>query len=159
MTALHLDIQNDATTAYFNVSPLYRKKAIVQAVQVDTITSLRVEAIHTSKPELKEIMPGEWIVETEDGKHSVSDDKFVTRYEETEGGFRGKGIFRAFQNPLGQKISVVTSWGGIEQGTELCFLIAVCDDNLEASGERHLIEYDEFILEYERISEDEELLE
>lgn len=156
MKAFHLDIQSDASTAFFNVSPLYRKKAVIQATQVDSVTNLKVEAVHTSKSEIREVMPGEWIVETDDGKHSVSDEKFSNRYEETEEGFRAKGIYRAFQNPTGQKVSVITSWGGKEKGNELCFLVALCDDALEASSDRHLVEYDEFVSEYERISEDSE---
>lgn len=156
LTAFYLDIYNEATTAFFNVSPLYRKKAIVQAVQLESSTSIEVEAIHTSDSIVREVPAGKWIVATDDGQHSVSHEKFISRYEETEEGYRPKGTFRAFQNPLGQYISVITSWGGQEQGNEVCFLVALCDDEtLEATAERHLVGYDEFVLEYEKIPEEE----
>lgn len=159
MTAVHLDIYNEATTAFFNVSPLYRKRVVVQAYQVEESTSIEVEAIHTSDAIIREVPAGKWIVETEDGQHSVSHDKFTSRYEADPEGYRAKGTFRAFQNPLGQHVSVVTSWGGIEEGNELCFIVALCDDDtLEATAERHLIGYDEFVLEYEKIPDEENML-
>lgn len=155
LTAVHLDIYNEATTSFFNVSPLYRKKALVQAFQVESSTSIEVEEVHTSDSVLKEVPAGKWIVETDDGQHSVSHEKFISRYYATPEGYRLKGTFRAFQNPLGQHISVITSWGGQEEGNEVCFLVALCDEEtLEATAERHLVGYDEFILEYEKIPEE-----
>ncbi|WP_433204754.1 hypothetical protein ACQP1G_16590 [Nocardia sp. CA-107356] len=109
-------------------APIYRKKAVVQAVEAEGGENV-VTILSSGKEETRNTAKrGDWII-TNPGRerYIVAKDKFSTLYEPLPNGkFAARGTVRAEPNPTGKSIVAKASWGET-RGDSDCYIASGYD--------------------------------
>lgn len=131
---------------------VYRKQGQVRAHRAEVGEQITTTLASGAKETVNTANEGDWIVTNPSGeKYIISQAKFESRYEPTDEDdvFRAKGHCRAIQNPFGNAIEIMASWGEPQTGDERCMIADTCDENGEnMGGEPYLIDADAFAETY-----------
>lgn len=131
---------------------VYRKQGQVRAHRAEVGEQITTTLASGAKETVNTANEGDWIVTNPSGEqYIISQAKFESRYESTEenGVYRAKGHCRAIQNPFGNAIEIMASWGEPQTGDERCMIADTCDENGEnMGGEPYLIDADAFAETY-----------
>lgn len=138
-----------------NEAPIYKKFTEIKAVVAQggevVETKLKDGTVETTNT----ANPGDGIVTNPGGEqYIVPAEKFGKRYEPKEGEdgvFVAKGHIRAIPNPWGTKITMMASWGEMQNGDENCMIADVYDPITgKSDGEPYIIGIHEFYETYKK---------
>jgi hypothetical protein len=136
-------------------APLYKKQGMVTArmaqagEQITTkLTGDKTETVNTAAA-------GDWVVTNPSGEqYIISEQKFLARYERVDlaaSVYSAKGYCRAIQNPFGEPIEIMASWGSPQNGDANCMIADTCDSNGSCDGEPYLIDSNSFSQTYKEV--------
>ena len=128
---------------------LYRKQGEVRAEMADggeVVVTKLADGSHETRNTAK---PGDIIVTNPGGEQYIIDSvKFNKRYEPKSGHpgvYVAKGYCRAIDNPWHQPITMLASWGEMQNGQSDCKIADTYDpDTRELGGEPYIIGLKEF---------------
>lgn len=126
-------------------APLYRKSVVVTmrtAKDGEALTTVLSDgSVETSRV----LKGGEIIVRNPTGEEYAMDrEKFMARYENTDGEWRAKGKAQAMKNPTGSPIVIMAPWGEEQRGDENCYIAM----NPDSPSDRYIIGGKEFAETY-----------
>ena len=149
-----IDRKRGDLVSLIELSPIFKKQGTVNArianagEKIATVLSSgATETENTAKD-------GDYIVTNPSGEqYIISGEKFTARYKSTDdyGVFEAKGYCRAVQNPFGNDIEILASWGEPQFGDQNCWVADTCNENGECDGEPYLIENQAFQETYKMV--------
>jgi len=145
--------KSSAISALLDESPVYQKQGEVNARPANTGEAITTELKSGTTETTNTAKPGDWIVTNPSGEqYIISGEKFFNRYQPTSktGVYAAKGFCRAVQNPFGEPIQIMASWGEVQVGDEHCFIADVCNAAGVRDGEPYLIDADAFRDTYQK---------
>jgi hypothetical protein len=150
-----VDLHDAEHTERFRVAPIFQKNAVVTARQVKTPEFLDTVLANGFLETSREVPVGHWIITNPGGEeYAKTEEQFKERYEflglrDGKLTFRAKGIIRAYSNPTGQSVEIMTPWDAKQYGDAQCYFGVTVDENYEPTDFRYIIGKEEFDETYE----------
>jgi hypothetical protein len=148
----HVDLSSDDYTERFAEAKVYVKSAVVQATRARGGERVETVLADGTSETANVCNAGDFIATNPGGeKYVLTPENFAKRYEPGEdGSYRAKGVCRAFQNPTGENVCAMGSFGEEKYGNrQAMFAVAVDPDNPANIGsDRYIIGADEFKATY-----------
>ena len=143
---LIVDLHDADHSERFRVAPLFEKVAFVTARLVEVPEHLDTVLANGFLETSRLVPTGHWIITNPGGEqYAKSDENFRARYEHVEGDvWKATGIIRAYSNPTGETVEIVTPWGAKQYGDSLCYFASAVDEHYEPTDFCYIIGADEF---------------
>lgn len=143
---LQLDLNDAEYSERFRNAPIFQKNVIVTARRVETPERVDTILANGLLETSREVPVGHWIITNPGGEqYAKTEEQLRERYEDLgDGRFQAKGIIRAFSNPTGSEVAIMTPWGAEQFGDAHCYFGCTVDENFEPTDFRYIIGKDEF---------------
>ncbi len=151
-----LDRKAAEIAASLQTAKIFKKQGTVTArlgVVGEKVETVLGNQQYETKNEVKE--EGSMVVTNPGGEqYVVKGATFAARYEEstTPGTYHAKGYIRAINNPAGEPIVMLASWGEDQNGGADCMIADVCDaEGNNLKGEPYIIDAQAFATTYKEV--------
>lgn len=124
-----IDLHDAEHSERFLNAPLFKKVATVSARKVEVSEHLDTILANGFLETSREVPVGHWIITNPGGEqYAKSDANFRARYEHIKDDlWTATGIIRAYSNPTGGAVEIMTPWGAKQYGDSLCYFATAID--------------------------------